>query len=134
MSHQRAFRFGVFFIGRSSLKFFVLCWLNENFSGPNAVCVSLSPLNRYVMVGLASRKLHWQLTKQQVRKWSFSVRLELKCRVVFRRNQGLTKTCTFGSSLGFTFSLTHCSTVSLIYTHWKHQYLKVFWCFLEVMS
>lgn len=34
--------------------------------GPNAVSVSLSPLSRFVLVGLASRKLHWHLTAHQL--------------------------------------------------------------------
>lgn len=34
--------------------------------GPNAISISLSPLNRYIMVGLAARRLHWHLTSRQV--------------------------------------------------------------------
>lgn len=42
-------------------------FLSMRFLGPNAVSVSLSPLSRFVLVGLASRKLHWHLTAHQVR-------------------------------------------------------------------
>lgn len=34
--------------------------------GPNAISISLSPLNRYIMVGLAARRLHWHLSSKQV--------------------------------------------------------------------
>ena len=41
------------------------------FSGPNAVSISLSPLNNFIMIGLASRKLHWQITQHQVNLFYF---------------------------------------------------------------
>lgn len=37
------------------------------FPGPNAVSISLSPLNNFILIGLASRKLHWQITQHQVK-------------------------------------------------------------------
>ena len=37
------------------------------FPGPNAISVSISPLNSHVVVGLAARRIQWHLTSQQVK-------------------------------------------------------------------
>lgn len=34
--------------------------------GPNAISISLSPHNQFIMVGLAARRLHWHLTSRQM--------------------------------------------------------------------
>ena len=34
--------------------------------GPNAISISLSPHNQFIMVGLAARRLHWHLTSRQI--------------------------------------------------------------------
>ena len=34
--------------------------------GPNAISVSISPLNNYVLVGLAAKRLQWVFTPKQV--------------------------------------------------------------------
>ncbi|XP_006816812.1 activating molecule in BECN1-regulated autophagy protein 1-like [Saccoglossus kowalevskii] len=41
------------------------CLYTKSF-GPNAISASISPTNRYVMVGLASRRLHWHVTSKQM--------------------------------------------------------------------
>ncbi|XP_078586695.1 activating molecule in BECN1-regulated autophagy protein 1-like isoform X1 [Branchiostoma floridae x Branchiostoma japonicum] len=43
-------------------------------SGPNAISVSISPLGNYVLVGLASRMLHWQLVDKQMVAQVFQLR------------------------------------------------------------
>ena len=35
-------------------------------AGPNAISVSISPLNNYVMVGLAARRLQWVFAPKQM--------------------------------------------------------------------
>ncbi|KAI8499564.1 mitophagy [Branchiostoma belcheri] len=42
--------------------------------GPNAISVSISPLGNYVLVGLASRMLHWQLVDKQMVAQVFHLR------------------------------------------------------------
>lgn len=41
------------------------CVFSKKF-GPNAISISLSPRNRYIMVGLAARRLHWHLASRQM--------------------------------------------------------------------
>lgn len=41
------------------------CVFSKKF-GPNAISISLSPQSRFIMVGLAARRLHWHLTSRQV--------------------------------------------------------------------
>ena len=45
--------------------------------GPNAITVSISPLSGFVMVGLASRKLHLHMSSKQVLYTSLKVFTEL---------------------------------------------------------
>ncbi|XP_064628736.1 activating molecule in BECN1-regulated autophagy protein 1-like [Lineus longissimus] len=40
------------------------CWYTKGF-GPNAISVSISPLNQYVLVGLAARRLAWVFSQSQ---------------------------------------------------------------------
>lgn len=41
------------------------CVFTKKF-GPNAISISLSPHNQFIMVGLAARRLHWHLTSRQI--------------------------------------------------------------------
>ncbi|XP_070563739.1 activating molecule in BECN1-regulated autophagy protein 1A-like isoform X2 [Ptychodera flava] len=49
------------------------CLFTKSF-GPNAISVSISPANNYVMVGLASRRLHWHVTSKQMVAQIFRLR------------------------------------------------------------
>ena len=50
----------------SSLPAFVELLLVSLLLGPNAISVSISPLNNYVLVGLAAKRLQWVFTPKQV--------------------------------------------------------------------
>ncbi|KAK3088223.1 hypothetical protein FSP39_016323 [Pinctada imbricata] len=42
------------------------CLFTKSFGSPNAISVSLSPMNNYVMVGLAAKRLSWVFTPNQL--------------------------------------------------------------------
>ena len=56
------------------------------FPGPNAVSISLSPLNNFILIGLASRKLHWQITQHQVKFLLFYRKKKILFKEIFTRS------------------------------------------------
>ena len=75
-------------------------------AGPNAISVSMSPSNQYVMVGLASKRMMWAQVTDQVRSSRAVVPLSVVVEGV-RWGGGWTRMAVGGEEEGH-FGCTTC--------------------------